>query len=274
MGALPVCPVDACGVVLPSAIGDTPGLSNHLRAHVIADVPAMAVADLGLAGCAWGDAPFHTARPRTGRSPLVAHEAVCRANPRWNLRLAAPRTPAGGRPGSPSPGAAGDAGASARAETPNLLGSDRAAWERARRGFLAAVPATADGWAPFVASSARTLPSPPPALRRAWQLLGADALSWALRAPDKPLAWLWVLLLPTLLLHHPAPAGAALHAPLTYAARAAAIFAGEFAVALADRDAGVWRSAPGRAGTPSRPQDLGGGVPGTPPEKLTAFSHV
>jgi len=94
--------------------------------------------------------------------------------------------------------------------------------------------------------------------------MGADALAWALRAPDQPLAWLWVLLLPTLLLHHLAPAGAASHAPLTYAARAAAIFACDFAAALADRDAGVWRSAPGRAGARSRPQDPGGGASRTP----------
>jgi len=145
VGAPSVYPVDACGVVLPCAIGDTPGLRHLRRAHVIADVPAVTVADLGLARCAWCDAPFPTARPRTGRSLLVAHEAVCRANPRWNLRLAAARTPAGGRPGSPSPGSAGDADASAQAETPNMFGSDRAAWERAPRGFLEAVPATADG---------------------------------------------------------------------------------------------------------------------------------
>ena len=203
-------------------------------------------------------------RPRTGLSPLVAHEAVCRANPRWDLRLAAPRTPAGGRPGSPSPGSSGDADASARAETSNLSGWDRAAWERARRGFLAAVPATANGSAPFVASSAHTLLSPPLALRRAGRLLGADAVAWALRALDQPLAWLWVLLFPTLLFHHPAQAVAASYAPLTYAACTAAIFAGELSVALADRAEGVWRSAPGRAGTRSRPQYLGGGAPGTP----------
>jgi len=78
------------------------------------------------------------------------------------------------------------------------------------------------------------------------------------------LAWLWLLLLPTLLLQHPAPAGAASDAPLTYAARATTIFSSDSAAALADRDAGVWRSALRRAGTGTRPQDLGSGAPGTP----------
>jgi len=204
------CPMDACGVALSSTIGDTPGLKNLRRAHVIADVPAVTVADLGLAGCAWCDAPF----PK-GRSPLLAHEAACRANPRWSLCLAAQSSAAGGRPGSASPGSTGDADASTRVEAPNLFGLDRAAWERARRGFLTAFPAAAYGWAPFVASSARSLPSPLLALRRAWRLLGADDLAWALWGPDPLLAWLWLLLLPTLLLQHPAPAGAVSDTPLT-----------------------------------------------------------
>jgi len=147
---------------------------------------------------------------------------------------------------------------------PNIFVLDRASWERARRAFLANFPATAGGWAPLVASPARNLLSPPPALLRAWLLLGADALAWALRSPDQPLAWLCVLLLPTLLLHNLALREAASAPPVTHAARGAAIFSGAFAAALAGRDAGVSSSPPRRGRPPPRSQDLGSYAPGVP----------
>jgi len=151
---------------------------------------------------------------------------------------------------------------------PNLFSTDRAACERARRAFLAAVPAFADGWAPFVSSSERTLPSVPPAVRTAWRLLGADALAWARSAPEQPLAWLRVLL-PSLLLHHPAPAAAASATALTSAARATDVFAGAFPSALADRDAGVWRYTP-RTAAERRPPVAGDTDASVAPGKVTA----
>ena len=78
--------------------------------------------------------------------------------------------------------------------------------------------------------------------------MGADALAWARRALEEPLAWLWVLLLPSILLHYPAQGATTSSAPLPHAARAAAVFSGDFSSALADRDAGVWRSAIRTAG--------------------------
>ena len=147
---------------------------------------------------------------------------------------------------------------------PNIFVSDRASWERARRAFLADFPATADVWGPLVSSPACTPLSPPPALLRARLLLGADALAWAPWSPDQPLAWLCVLLLPTLLLHHLARGEAASAPPVTHAARVAAIFSGDFAAALADRDAGVSSSPPRCGRLPPRSQDVGSYAPGVP----------
>jgi len=244
--------VDGCFVVLPSALADPPGLLHLRRAHVIYDVPAADVADLGLAGCRWCDSPYPASRKRFGMSPLRAHEAQCRGNPRRRLRSTG-GGPTGGRRGPPPP-VTGPSNAPPPAPTGalDLFSEDRSAWERARRVFLAAVTADADGWAPFVASPARTLPSVPPALRRAWTLLGADALAWAQRAPEDPLAWLWLLTLPSLIFHHPAPRAAAARPPLTHAARGAALLGADFLAALADRDAGVWRSPPSPSGRRQR----------------------
>jgi len=68
-----------------------------------------------------------------------------------------------------------------------------------------------------------------------------------LRAPEHAHAWLWLLLVPLVLLHVPdrgvgrAPGPK----PLSRAARLDALLDGSFADALADRDAGVWRQLPG-----------------------------
>jgi len=250
-------------VVLPGALGDAAGLKHLRRAHIIFDVPDKEAAELEFAGCRWREAPLRTTRTRGGRSSLAAHEVACVENPRRRPRPALPPAAAGAGSGVASPGVAGRDRASSPAAAPDLFSSDRAARERARRTFLAAVPATTAGWAAFVASPARTLPSPPPELRRAWRLLGADALAWARRVPEQPLAWLWVLVLPTLLLHHPALGAAASAAPLTHSARAAALLSGDFAAALADRDAGVWLSAPRQAERRRRPTQPGGASAGT-----------
>lgn len=72
------------------------------------------------------------------------------------------------------------------------------------------------------------------------------AMEWTRRQPEQEHAWLWQLLLPSLLLHVPAPPRDGRHTPtpLTRAARAAALLSGEFAAALADRNAGMWRPPP------------------------------
>jgi len=120
-----------------------------------------------------------------------------------------------------------------------LFAVDRAAWARALRAFLGAVAPTADGWAPLVASLAHTHESVPLPLRDAWRQLGGEAFAWLRREPEHPLAWLWALAFPSLLLHKPAPAFKAAAPPLSLAARVAALLGGDFAAALADRDGGV-----------------------------------
>eukprot|EP00168_Porphyra_purpurea_P007278 TRINITY_DN1905_c0_g1_i1.p1 TRINITY_DN1905_c0_g1~~TRINITY_DN1905_c0_g1_i1.p1 ORF type:complete len:559 (+),score=61.63 TRINITY_DN1905_c0_g1_i1:580-2256(+) len=69
-------------------------------------------------------------------------------------------------------------------------------------------------------------------------------LRWVLRAPEHGHAWLWLHLLPTLLLHVPARGVGRGRGPkaLSRAARLAAILDGRFGDALADRDVGVWRT--------------------------------
>jgi len=115
----------------------------------------------------------------------------------------------------------------------------------ARFAFLQRVaPADAD-WAPLVASGARTAKHVPSALLGAWRVLAADALDWVRREPEHARAWLWLFLLPTLLLHSPARAPADApdrpRPPLLHAERAAVVMRGDFIAALADRNAGVWR---------------------------------
>ena len=245
-------------MLLPGALGDAAGLKHLRRAHVLLDVPAKEVAELQLAGCRWCDTPLRTTRTRGSRASLAAHVVACLLNPRRWLRPAPSTAAAGVGQGETLPGVAGRDRPSSPAAATDLFASDLSAWERARRTFLATIPATAAGWAPFVASPARTLPAPPPALRRAWQLLGADALARARRAPEQPLAWLWVLLLPSLLLHHPAPSAAVTAAPLTHSARAAALLSGDFEAALADREVCIWRSNPRPAERQQRPTASGG----------------
>jgi len=127
-----------------------------------------------------------------------------------------------------------------------LITADYGEWARRRSNFLhAAAPAGAD-WAPLVAPWARTLGTVPRVLVQGWGALGGDMLRWVLRAPDRPHAWLWLLLL-SLLFHFPARGvgRAPGPKPLSRAARLSALLDGRFADALADRDAGVWRRPPG-----------------------------
>jgi len=114
-GAL--CPVAGCCASVPSAIGDAAGLRHLRRAHVLAEVPAALIANLGLAGCRWCDSPLPTAGTKSGRSPLAAHEGACEANPRRWRRVdplgpapagpAVPTAPGSATPPPPPPAIAG-----------------------------------------------------------------------------------------------------------------------------------------------------------------------
>ncbi|GAB0497286.1 hypothetical protein MMPV_008615 [Pyropia vietnamensis] len=232
------CPVAGCRVLLRGDIANRGGLAHLSLAHVIGEVPAEVATALGLGGCRWCGRPYRSQRGPRGRSSLSAHEALCRLNPRRQRARAAPvAAPSadGWRCAHCCCGGGGTA----------LFFADPPAWAAARAAFLRRVaPAGAD-WAPLVASGARTAAHVPAALLRAWRVLATDSLDWVRREPEQQHAWLWLLLLPSLLLHTPstAPAGApdAPRPPLLLPARAEAVLNGEFSTALADRNAGVWR---------------------------------
>jgi len=114
--------------------------------------------------------------------------------------------------------------------------SDHAAWVRARKDFLQRVAPVGASWAPLIASGARTVAHVPGALVGAWRELAADALDWVRRQPEHGRTWLWLLLLPSLLLHAPcsAPADARDRPPppLPHKARAAALTRGDFVTSV------------------------------------------
>ncbi|KAK1867171.1 hypothetical protein I4F81_009680 [Pyropia yezoensis] len=137
-----------------------------------------------------------------------------------------------------------------------LFAADHAAWARARGAFLRASAPTDAAWPSLVASGARTSVHVPAALLGAWRRLFADALDWVWREPTQRHAWLWLLLLPSLALHSPTPAvpqraDADPTAALSHAARATALLDGDFAGALGDRNAGIWRPPVGRGARPA-----------------------
>jgi len=138
----------------------------------------------------------------------------------------------------------------------SLFVGDHAAWVRARGDFHQRVAPAGEPWAPLIGSGARTVAHVPGGLVGAWRALAADALDWVRRQPAHSGAWLWLLLLPSLLLHAPCPAPADApdrpRPPLPHKARAAALMRGDFGAALAHRNAGVLR--PGCA----RPVQAGG----------------
>ncbi|GAB0496801.1 hypothetical protein MMPV_008122 [Pyropia vietnamensis] len=231
------CPVAGCRVLLRGDIADRGGLAHLSLAHVIGEVPAEVATALGLGGCRWCGRPYRSQRGPRGRSSLSAHEALCRLNPRRQRARAAPVA---------APSAAGRTAGDAAEDGAAPTAAAPPAWAAARAAFLRRVaPAGAD-WAPLVASGARTAAHVPAALLRAWKVLATDSLDWVRREPEQQHAWLWLLLLPSLLLHTPstAPAGAPdapRPPPLPLPARAEAVLNGEFSTALADRNAGVWR---------------------------------
>ena len=246
-----LCPATGCTVVLPDGVRSRRGYAHLGGAHVVGDLPPGVAAEYGLAGCRWCQRPFRSARGRATRSSLASHESRCAGNPhRFLPRAAAVAAPAAAPPpaaGAPPPVAGG-------VDSPFV--GDHAAWVRARGDFLQRVAPAGAPWAPLIASGARTVAHVPGALVGAWRVLVADALDWVRRQPAHSGAWLWLLLLPSLLLHAPcrAPADAPdrPRPPLPHKARAATLMRGDFVAALADRNAGVWR--PGWA----RPVPAGG----------------
>jgi len=141
--------------------------------------------------------------------------------------------------------ARGAAPADDAADAADLFAADHSALVAARSAFLQRVAPADAGWAPMVASGARTAKHVPSALLEAWRVLAVDSLDWVRREPEHARALLWPLLLPSLLLHPPARAPAheldRPRPPLMHAERAAVVMRGDFIAALADRNAGVWR---------------------------------
>jgi len=248
-----VCPAARCSTWLSAPLVDQPSLIHLRSAHVTSELPAAVVAELDLAPCRWCSRPYRAVRGRHGKSSLASHEAQCRLNPRGRRRgrEAAAANAAPAQPRAPT-GSTASAGVSAPA---HLFTADPAAWARARDAFLLCVAPAGASWAPLVASGARTLQHVPSALLGAWRSLGADALDWVRREPEPQAAWLWLSLVPSLLLHSPVPTAASVDAPppFPHPERVAALLRGDFDACLADRNAGVWRpnSAP-RLG-PRRP---------------------
>jgi len=255
--------------VLPDGARSARGYAHFARAHTIYEMREKA-AELGLGGCRYCQRAYRTARNR-GRSSLSAHEALCDGNPRRQqvvaaraaaaAAAAAVAAPAAGAAAAAAPaagGAAADPG-----DVADLFEVDHAAWVAARAAFLQRVAPAAADWAPLVASGARTTKHVPTALLGAWRALAADALDWVRRQPEHARAWLWLLLLPSLVLHAPAraPADAADRPlpPLSHADRAAAVLRGDFVAALADRNAGVWRASWSRPVANADPPDHHGG---------------
>jgi len=236
-----VCPAARCSTWLSAPLVDQPSLIHLRSAHVTSELPAAVVAELCLAPCRWCSRPYRAVRGRHGQSSLASHEAQCRLNPRGRRRgreaAAADAAPA--QPRTPT-----EAAATAALSAPtDLFAVDPPAWARARDAFLLRVAPAGASWAPLVALGARTLQHVPSALLGAWRSLGAEALDWVRREPNRQAAGLWLFLCPSLLLHSPVPTAASADAPppLSHAERVAALLRGEFDACLADRNAGVWR---------------------------------
>jgi len=236
-----VCPAARCSTWLSAPLVDQPSLIHLRSAHVTSELPAAVVAELGLAPFRWCSRPYRAVRGRYGQSSLASHEAQCRLNPRGRRRgreaAAAEAAPA--PPRAPTQSAATTALPAPTA----LFAADPPAWKRSRDAFLLRVAPAGASWAPLVASGARTLQHVPSALLGAWRSLGADALDWVRREPERQAAWLWLSLLPSLLLHSPVPTAASVDAPpqLSHPERVAALLRGDFDACMADRNAGVWR---------------------------------
>lgn len=137
------------------------------------------------------------------------------------------------------------------APAPSLFEADHGEWVRFRGAFIHRLVPDAAAWPGLVCACTRTVEHIPKALMPAWLLQAVYALMWTYREPGNASAWLWLLLLPSLLLHVPARGkrrAAGAPRPLSLAARAASVLGGILDLALPYRDAGIWKNPPG-AGT-------------------------
>ncbi|KAK1866515.1 hypothetical protein I4F81_009031 [Pyropia yezoensis] len=232
----------------------------HLRrAHLLSEVPAEVVAALRLKACRYCGHAWEAERRMGAKSPLSAHEPQCRLNPKQvRHRWAAAAAAGGGATDGSGTGSGSGSGTAADAAGLYLFDKDHAEWRRRLSTFLTSVAPPGADLAPLVASGARTVAHVPHVLLASWRRLGAAALDWARVEPRQQHAWLWLLLLPSLLLHVPTADLKRRHTPLSRLARAAAVLDGDFFAALAERDAGIWRPPPpGQVGTA-----IGTGPPG------------
>jgi len=236
-----VCPAARCSTWLSAPLVDQPSLIHLRSAHVTSELPAAVLAVLGLAPCRWCSRPYRAVRGRFELSSLASHEAQCRLNPRGRRR--GPEAAAAGAAPAPPRAPTQSAATSALPALTDLFAADPPAWARSRDAFLLRVAPAGASWAPLVASGARTLQHVPSTLLGAWRSLGADALDWVRREPERQAAWMWLSLLPSLLLHSRVPTAASVDAPpqLSHPERVAALLRGDFDACMADRNAGVWR---------------------------------
>lgn len=263
-----VCPVPSCGEGVRRFEEGPATVVAHLQAkHLLSEVPAAVVADLNLAPCPHCGRGYRNVRGRRGLTSLVAHAAQCRQNPRRRRARAARLlpTPAPRPAGAAAP--AGAASPSAPTEGTERYLTTPAEWLTAREAFLSRVTPDEASWPFLVASGARTLQHVPAALLRAWRLLGAEALEWVRTDPARPQTWLWLLLLPSLLLHEPCPPhpGAPPAPQPTRAERAALMVDGSFSAALDARNAGIWRPAARAPPPPAPPPSAAAPAPPPPP---------
>jgi len=248
-----VCSAARCSTWLSAPLVDQPSVIHLRSAHVTSKLPAAVVAELCLAPCRWCSRSYRAVRGRHGQSSLASHEAQCRLNPRGRRRgrEAAAADAAHAQPRASSALAA----TAAPSATADLISADPPAWGRARDVFLLRDAPAGASWAPLVASGARTLHHVPSALLGAWRSLGAEGLDWVRREPERPTPWLWLSLLPSLLLHSPVTTAASVDAPppLSHTERVAALLRGDFDACLADRNAGVCRPSTVPRSGPRRP---------------------
>ncbi|KAK1866517.1 hypothetical protein I4F81_009033 [Pyropia yezoensis] len=224
----------------------------HLRrAHLLSEVPAEVVAALRLKACRYCGHAWEAERRMGAKSPLSAHEPQCRLNPKQvRHRWAAAAAAGGGATDASGAGSGSGNGTAADAAGLYLFDKDHAEWQRRLSTFLTSVAPPGADWALLVASGARTVAHVPHVLLASWRRLGAAALDWARVEPRQQHAWLWLLVLPSLLLHVPTADPKRRHTPLSRLARAAAVLDSDCAAALADRDAGIRRpTPPGQVGT-------------------------
>jgi len=236
-----VYPCAECDVGLPGGVGSKMGLNHLHQRHLLRKMPAATVTEHQLSGCRWCHRPLWSVRGRTGRSSLTAHEAQCAGNPRNRFAHEAAAAMGRGRTAAASAGvgctaaavvrgaavaasarrgsaaaaagcpagaaalapAAGPRTAGRRGAANGLFSSAFSWWTRRREEVLRRVAPTSRDWAPLVASGARTAAHVPSVFAGAWFTLIGDALEWVGRDPGQRHGWMWLLVLPSLLLHVP-----------------------------------------------------------------------